>query len=209
MKDAIVIAARTVYDRGGLAGLTMRAVSRELAVAPNAWYSYFRSKDELVDAVIDGILGKIETPDERREWRDALRQLMVGLRPVLLQHGSLVQEFQSRPTRGETALRLEKSTLRILARAGIHGEPAVTALRVLLVYTIGFVAQEIPRVADPNDVRRKQQSEDAYRSSEMRPLSRAAATQLAAHADSRVFETGLEWLLNGIADMAPPNMEST
>lgn len=159
-------AARTVYDRGGLTGLTMRAVSRELAVAPNALYSHVRSKDELVDAVIDGVLGEI-------------------------------------------AMRLGESTLRILARAGIHGEPAVTALRVLLVYTIGFVAQEIPRVADPNGVRRKQQSEDAYRGGEMRPLSRALATQLSAHADSRVFETGLEWLLNGIADSASPKVEST
>ena len=201
-KDAIVAAARTVYDRGGLPGLTMRAVSRELAVAPNALYSHVRSKDELVDAVIDGILGEIEIPDEDLEWRDALRKLMVGSRPVLLKHGSMMQEFQSRATRGENALRLGESTLRILARAGIHGEAAVTALRVLLVYTIGFIAQEIPRVADPDGVRRKQQSEDAYRGSEMRPLSRALATELSAHPDSRVFETGLDWLLDGIADLA-------
>jgi hypothetical protein len=118
-------------------------------------------------------------------------------------------EFLARPARGANALRLGETTLRFIEKGGVVGSAAVSALRVLLVYTIGFAAQESPRATDPDEERRHEDSIRAFSSDNQRPLSRAAAEQLAQHPGNAVFETGLGWLLNGLAGDAYRENEST
>lgn len=200
--DSVVSAAMTAYSREGISALSIRSVASELGVAPNALYSHIESKDGLIDDVIDRILGAIETPSFDTEWRRALQLLMTRSRAVLLQHPTLMTEFLARSTRGANALRLGETALRFLEKGGVVGSAAVSALRVLLVYTIGFAAQESPRAHDPEGERRHEDSVRAYSSDNDRPLSKAAAEQLAQHPGDAVFETGLDWLLDGIADDA-------
>jgi AcrR family transcriptional regulator len=65
--EAVLAAALAVYARDGLTGLTMRGVAKELEVSPNALYSHVKSKEDLVDAVIDALLRDIEIPDQSIE----------------------------------------------------------------------------------------------------------------------------------------------
>jgi hypothetical protein len=46
--------------------------------------------------------------------------------------------FLSKPTTGPFALRLSEATLRLLSGGDILDEAAVSALHILLVYTIGL-----------------------------------------------------------------------
>jgi TetR/AcrR family transcriptional regulator, tetracycline repressor protein len=202
--DAVLAAALAVYARDGLKGLTMRAVAKELDVAPNALYSHVRSKEHLVDAVIDASLGDIEILDQSIEWREALFRLMWTSRIVLLQHADLMPLFLSRATRGPTALRLGEATLRFLSRGGIRDEAAATALRILLVYTIGFAAQEAPRRDDPTNSEQLTETARIYSGAQDQPHIQALAATLAKHPDDSVFETGLNWLIDGISDAIGP-----
>lgn len=104
--------------------------------------------------------------------------------------------FLSRPTRGPNALILAECTLRILARAGVHGENAVLALRLLLVFTFGFAAQEIPRLQDP-DRERVPKTKHVYSQSEHATLNEVSDS-LSRHPDEHTFEVGLRWLIDGI-----------
>lgn len=207
--DAVISAAMAAYSREGISALSIRSVASELGVAPNAIYSHVKSKGALIDEVIDRIIGETEAPSFDMEWRRALRLLMIRSRAVLLQHPTLMPEFLARPARGPNALRLGEATLRFLEKGGVVGPAAVSALRVLLVYTIGFAAQESPRATDPDGEGRHEDSIRAFSSDSQRLLSRAAAEQLAQHPGDAVFETGLDWLLNGIADDAHRKNEST
>ena len=202
--DAVLAAALAVYARDGLSGLTMRAVAKELEVAPNALYSHVKSKEDLVDAVIDALLGDIEIPDQSIEWREALFRLMWTSRIVLLQHADLMPLFLSRPTRGPSALRLGEATLRFLSRGGIRDEAAVSALRILLVYTIGFAAQEAPRRDDPTNSERLAETTRVYKSAYDQPHLQALAAPLAKHPDDSAFGTGLKWLIDGISNAIGP-----
>ena len=207
--DQVVSAAMEVYSRKGVSSLSIRSVASELGVAPNALYSHIDSKDALIGRVIDRIIGETEEPSFDSEWREGLRLLMIRSRAVLLRHPALMPEFLSRPARGANALRLGETTLRFLENGGVVGSDAVAALRVLLVYTIGFAAQESPRSADPDGERRREDSVRMFSAEDQRPLSRASAEQLAQHPGDVVFETGLDWLLDGIAGRAKQRSDQT
>lgn len=193
----VVAAARAVYERDGVNALTMREVARELGVAPNALYSHVPGKEGLVDLLIDALLADIPLPAGRARWDAAIVKLMSDSRAVLSRHQALMPQFMSRPTTGPNALGLGEALLGQLARGGVEGAAAVTALRLLLVYTLGFVAMELPRAADADKDARRLASEVAFTTAGAR--SKVLARQLSQHPETAAFETGLRWLLAGIA----------
>lgn len=184
--------ARAISAAEGLAALTMRRIADELGVMPNTLYSYFPDKAALLAALIDVLLGEVSIPDvDRVDWRTGLATLMRASRKLLITHHELIPLFLAGPTRGPNALRLGEATLALLARGGIEGKAAVDALRILLIFTFGFAAQEAPRLkrgpasfsGAPVDL----------------PRTRALEGELARHPDDAVFDQGLAWLLAGIA----------
>ena len=53
----------------GLDGLTMRAVAAGLQAAPMSLYRYFATKELLVDALLDRVLGRFDPGPETADWR--------------------------------------------------------------------------------------------------------------------------------------------
>ncbi len=52
-KTEIVTAARDLFLRGGVEGMSMRAVAAQVGVSATALYRHFRDKDDLLRAVVD------------------------------------------------------------------------------------------------------------------------------------------------------------
>lgn len=203
VREAILEAARSISEREGVARLTMRRLADRLGVAPNALYSHFPNKSALLDAVLDSLLAGIEVPEvERVDWKRGLFVLMSEARRLLRAHIELIPLFLSRPSRGPNAMRLGEVTLAFLARAGLRGPAAVDALRVLLIYSLGFAAHEAPRRNDPAPEKRRALSEAAFRGAPDLPHVRELAGELARHPDDETFEMGLRWLIAGIEDAA-------
>jgi TetR/AcrR family tetracycline transcriptional repressor len=140
----VLDAARDLLTEYGLPGLTMRGLAARLGVAPNALYSHVADKTELVDLVLDDVLGAVPLPVERAVERDpltAVRDLMLASYDVLLTHVDLMPHFLARQgARGEKAQRLGVVMLDALARAGVDEAESRDAMRVLIVNTIGFAA---------------------------------------------------------------------
>lgn len=195
---AVLTAARRVAASEGLGGLSMRRLAGELGVAANALYSYFPDKAALLDALLDHLLGDIEVAP-RADWQHRLTGILRRTREVLLAHPELIPLFLARPGRGANAMRLGNAMLACLAQGGLDEPAAVEAVRILLIYTLGFAAHEAPRRADPAGERRIRESEAAFRAAAHLPHLRALSGELARHADDATFETGLRWLLAGIA----------
>jgi TetR/AcrR family tetracycline transcriptional repressor len=140
-RDLVLDAATDLLAERG--AVTMRAVAQRLGVAPNALYSHVADKTELVDGVLDRVLADVDTPPPGPDVdpRDALHRLMTSSHDVLLRHPQLVPAFLARQgARGENAQRLGAVMLKHLAAAGVTGDAAQEAQRVLIVYTIGFAA---------------------------------------------------------------------
>jgi TetR/AcrR family transcriptional regulator, tetracycline repressor protein len=140
-RDLVLDAATDLLAERG--AVTMRAVAQRLGVAPNALYSHVADKTELVDGVLDRVLAHVEAPPSGPgvDPREALHRLMASTHDVLLRHPQLVPAFLARQgARGVNAQRLGAVALEHLAAAGVTGDAAREALRVLIVYTIGFAA---------------------------------------------------------------------
>src|SRR3712207_1844198 len=76
--DRIVAAAVRLADREGLAALSMRRVATELGAGAMSLYTHVPGKGELVDLMLDTVLGELY-PDEEvvtsGAWRTRLRTL--------------------------------------------------------------------------------------------------------------------------------------
>lgn len=138
----MLAAAREVLAEQGVTGLTMRTLASRLDVAPNALYSHVANKTELVDALLDDVLGEVSVPStDLSDPRAGLHHLMASTYDVLVAHASLVPLYLSRQgAHGPNAQRLGDVTMNLLRRADVPEPIASDALRVLIVYTIGFAA---------------------------------------------------------------------
>ena len=173
-REQVLAAARAQLAERGLAGLTMRALAQRLGVAPNALYSHVPDKAHLVEALLDEALAAVPSPADHVDWRAGLRDLMVATHEVLLGSPDLVPLYLGRGARGPQARRLGDAMTALLARGGVTGSEAREALRVLIVYTIGFAAFEVQPGSDGAD-----------------PQERGAGL-------ATTFDRGLDWLLAGI-----------
>jgi len=173
----VLAAARAVLREDGIQALSLRAVARRLGVAPNTLYSHVAGKDDLLDLVLDDVLGGVAIPADEEVRRDpwgAVRAIMLDSYDVLLAHPGLVPAYLDRQgARGVQARRLGVVTMRALGNAGLDEGSAREAMRVLIVNTVGFAAFSA------------------------RPEG-AGAGVIGANELRRNFENGLDWLLAGI-----------
>src|SRR5438045_2605106 len=74
-EEAIVVAALELVEEHGLDGLTMRALGKRLGVEGMAVYTYFASKEELLDAVGERVLDSLAAEwDRSLDWRERIRR---------------------------------------------------------------------------------------------------------------------------------------
>lgn len=196
----MIAAARELAGRAGVLSISMRRLAEELGVTANALYSYFPDKSALLDALLDDLLGEIHVPPAASGWQAPLVAILRETRRLLLAHAELIPLYLARPGRGANAMRLGNVMLECLAAAGLRGRPAADALRILLIYTLGFAAHEAPRRSDPDGEKRIRASKAAFQRAQHLPQLRELSGELARHPDEETFEIGLAWLLRGIAD---------
>ena len=72
-RERILRTAVALADQGGVESLSMRKLAQELGVVPMALYKHVANKDELLDGMVDVVVGEIDPPlaGRRLEDRDA------------------------------------------------------------------------------------------------------------------------------------------
>jgi AcrR family transcriptional regulator len=99
-RDRVLRAAVALADDGGIESLNMRRLAQELGVVPMALYKHVANKDQLLDGMVDVIVGEISPPVPGADWRSAVRQRILSARHALLRHpwASRVIESRTIPT---------------------------------------------------------------------------------------------------------------
>jgi AcrR family transcriptional regulator len=134
-------AALDLLAQDGPQALTMRALARRLAVAPNALYSHVPSRSALVDDLLDGLLEWVDPPDGDEDPVVGLTQVMTSTYVALTAHPQVVPLYLARQgARGPNAVRLGRTVDDLLVRAGVRGGAVAQARRILVVHTIGAAA---------------------------------------------------------------------
>jgi len=99
-RDRVLGAAVALADTAGIESLSMRKLAQELGVVPMALYKHVANKEELLDGMVDVVVGEIDPPVPGTGWRSAVRQRILSARRALLRHpwASRVLESRTNPT---------------------------------------------------------------------------------------------------------------
>jgi AcrR family transcriptional regulator len=147
-RTTVVDAAVELLEQQGYEALTMRRLADHLGVVPMALYRHVNDKLDLEGAVVDRAMMRVTLPEPDAHWRDAMTALSGEIRDNLLRLPGLIAPLLARPNLGINAMTIRELTIGILRRAGFDGRDAERDTALLLLYTIGFVALEIPRRAN-------------------------------------------------------------
>jgi len=206
----IVAAALQLLDRDGLAALSMRRLATELGTGAASLYWHVRNKEELLELVLDAVLGEVALPDpDDGPWPDQVAAVARDLRRVLRAHRDVARLAAERFPVGPQAVRAMEGLLAILRRAGLPDRAAAHATFLIAYYTTGFVLQETAglttsagRALTQGEVLELTSSYLAALPADRFSNVVALADELTAPGIDERFEFGLRQILVGLAHEA-------
>src|SRR3954464_12063524 len=95
-REVILDAAQAVAAHG-FAPLSMRAVAARLGAVPMALYNHFATKEQLVDALLDRVLGRFAPPPPSEDWIEDLQGFARAHRRLLVEHPWAVAPLFTQP----------------------------------------------------------------------------------------------------------------
>jgi AcrR family transcriptional regulator len=118
-RQRIVESATALIDSEGLAAVSTRRLAAELGVAGPSLYNHFRTKEEILDAVADAVVARVDVSVfADHDWREALRLWAGSYRAALAEHPNIVPFLVHGPARRPAALRMADAVYGALVAAG-------------------------------------------------------------------------------------------
>ena len=155
--DAVVAAAIALADAEGLEALSMRRVAEMLRLSPMSLYTYVPSKGELLDLMLDHVVGEIEEPkSDAGDWRAQVTQLARQRWAMSQRHPWLMQAAMRRPPLGPNMLAKAEAALRAVDGLGLSETEMDQVTALIADYVRGAVrgaldAAEIERESGMTD----------------------------------------------------------
>lgn len=141
-RERIIRVAITLLDTEGLAGLSMRRLADRLDAGAMSLYWYFSTKDELLAATTEAVLGEIRLQHLGDDWRGAIRSIASDIRAAIRRHPWLRQTLSSHPAVGPHGLAVFEAILLTLGEIGLEGHRLDVAATTLIGFVIGFAVNE-------------------------------------------------------------------
>jgi AcrR family transcriptional regulator len=187
---------------GGIETLTIRAVATELESSPMALYRYFSTKDELVDALLNRVLGRMEPPSESESWIEDLGGFARNHRDMLARHRWAVTALFAHPVPGPNALPIGEWALHILARGGITGDAAVATFSGIIGLNYGWASFVVARAGGAGKSLAEDLADPGL--AQLFPLTASVAGPMSRYGSADHYELVLGQLLAGIPAGAGP-----
>jgi AcrR family transcriptional regulator len=195
-----VLAAALELAQGGLDAVSMRALGARLGADPTAVYRYFRTKDELLDAMADAVVAGDRPVPQTGRPADDLATAFENFRTSLLAHPALVPIVARQPPGGEATREGADRVLALLSGAGLDAATAAAAYQALLFYTLGHALLEAPYALMGPDATgpERQQARDEFGAPTPGHDHLAAAAPYLYTDMDRQFRYGLDLMLTGL-----------
>jgi AcrR family transcriptional regulator len=202
------VAATGLADSHGLDAVSVRRVAAALQTRPMDLYRDFARKDELIDLMVDEAVAGAVLDELPGDWRDALAAIARALRAVCLAHPWVVTAAGRQALIGPNVMRHVEQSLEATAALGVDWTKRLAIWRAVDSYTMGHAHLSPDR--DQGD--RTTATDLGWRAEAEAYLQGlagsgsfpnlaafGAAGLLQSKYDELTFETGLGWLLTGIA----------
>jgi AcrR family transcriptional regulator len=142
-RERVLRVALRIADRGGIASVSMRKVAQALSVEAMSLYNHVANKEEMLDGLVDLVVGEIEVPPAGGDWRVAMRTRAASAHAVLMQHPWATTLLLSRANMGPHMLRYVDSTIGCLRQAGFSYAMVDRAWNAIDAYVYGFTLQKL------------------------------------------------------------------
>jgi AcrR family transcriptional regulator len=198
-RDEIIAAARAIAETNGIEAVTVRALAAAMGAAPMSLYNHVSTREEILDAVLDGVLGELEFDDNHRAaWTAELERFALALAAHLAQHPWAVLPLMARPDPGEQTTRVGEQALAIALRGGLDASHAVSAFAAILALVYGragFLAAAARADAQPAaDIAERIRSASA----EHFPATAAVAAELGGYGDLVHLQRAVRAVIDGL-----------
>jgi len=141
-RERVLRAALVLADKSGVDALSMRKLARKLGVEAMSLYKHVAGKEDVLDGLVDLVVGEIDVPPPGTPWRQAMRTRALSARDALRRHPwaiLLIQSVKPTPVR----LGHNDAVLGLLLAEGFSLELAYRAFLLLDSYIYGFTMQEL------------------------------------------------------------------
>jgi AcrR family transcriptional regulator len=186
-RERILQVALQKADAEGLEALSMRKLAQELGVKAMSLYNHVANKDDMVDGMVDLVVGEIELPRLNVDWKTAMRQRAISAHTVLLRH--------------------PWATLACLVEAGFSYPVADYAWNALDSHIYGFTLQALNFPFEAEEYAAVAKDYVAMVPPEKHPYLNQLTHQVmdGRHDGLHDFEFGLDLLLNGLETLVSPH----
>lgn len=135
----------------------MRRLADELGVTPMALYKHVANREELIDAMVDHIVGEMIDPGIDPDavtagtWKTALRAQVTASRVVVLRHPWSVEAIETRTLASPVVLAYMDRLMRMLFAGGLSADLVHHAMHALSTRMWGFTRDVLPTPSMPDD----------------------------------------------------------
>jgi AcrR family transcriptional regulator len=212
-RDQVVRAAVALADASGIESLTMRALARELEVAPMALYKHVGNKEELVDGMIDVVFSEVQFPSTGMDWKTAMWQRAMSMRDALLRHRWAIGWMESRRRPGPANLQHHNAVMQSLREGGFSFRMAIHAYNAMDSYIYGSLLQQksLPFETPEESAEMVAEIMAPPSLTEEYPYLAEVVAELAKRGFdyTEEFESGLDLILSGIERLRQQEAAST
>jgi AcrR family transcriptional regulator len=147
-RERILATAVALADERGVEALSMRKLAQELEVVPMALYKHVVNKDELLDGMVDVVVGEIDPPASGTDWKTAIRQRVLSARRMLLRHPWASKVIESRTSPTPAVLGYMDAMIGILRAGGFSIDLTHHAMHTMGSRMLGFSQELFDESAD-------------------------------------------------------------
>jgi AcrR family transcriptional regulator len=205
-RERVLRAAVRLADREGIDSLSMRRLGQELRVEAMSLYNHVANKEEILDGIVDVVVGEIDPLISGADWKTTMRRRVLAARQVLLRHPWASAVIASRVNVTPTMMGYMDSMCGVLRNGGFSVDMTHHALHIMGSRILGFVQElydDSEKLAENPDMAAimLKQMADQY------PHLTELATQISHDEESIVgtgcddqveFEIALDLILDGL-----------
>jgi AcrR family transcriptional regulator len=200
-RDRILHAALELADGRGIESLTMRKLGQALGFEAMSLYNHVANKDDVLDGILDLVLGESEPPSPAGDWDTAIRTSAISVHDALRRHPwsctLLMAPEHARPAR----TRYMDLLLGRLREAGFSAETTYHAYHVLDGYIFGFSLWETSHTYTAEEASSLAAKFAQTITADAYPYLHEHAQQHFSegpHRELRAFEFGLDLIVDGL-----------
>lgn len=137
-RDRVVHAAVELADASGIDAVSMRKLGQALGVEAMSLYNHVANKEEILDGMVDLIVGEIDLVDPSIDWMPATRRQILTARQIMLEHRWAPAVIETRVKISPALMRYFDNLLGLMRVGGFSYDLAHHAMHVLGSRALGF-----------------------------------------------------------------------